>query len=284
MRLQRLIDQNHFIGRMLGAAIMLIGAAVACGARADTPAKNPGWLTDLQTHCRVWDSDVQPEESVHWQGACRNGVAEGPGVIQWTSSKISQTMEGTLRAGRMEGRGFSVFSNGNRVEAEFHDGMLEGLCVITTADGTKTTMHYHENTPVGRVQVVWTTGAKLDGDFDANQQLHGTRTWPDGSTYEGDLKNYLADGKGAFIRADGLRYKGDFVAGKMEGEGEMLFSDGGLYQGSFHDDKPNGRGTMRAANGQIYRGAWVDGCLSQANSDNGTWAASGRSAASCGFN
>jgi hypothetical protein len=39
-----------------------------------------------------------------------------------------------------------------------------------------------------------------------------------------------------------------------------------------------------AANGQIYRGFWVDGCLTQANADNGMWAAAGRSPASCGFN
>ena len=76
------------------------------------------------------------------------------------------------------------------------------------------------------------------------------------------------------------------LAASIEGsirEGEMLFSDGGLYQGAFRDGKPNGRGAMRAANGQIYRGVRVDGCLSQANADNGMWAASGRRAASCGF-
>ena len=102
-----------------------------------------------------------------------------------------------------------------------------------TPDGTRTSLHYKQGKPFGRVQVVWPNGEKLDGEIDENQRLHGVRSSPDGSKYEGDLKNYMPDGKGSFIRADGLRYKGDFVAGKIEGEGEMLFSDGGLYQGSF---------------------------------------------------
>lgn len=276
MRLQRLIDRC-LSGHALAIGILCLAALPA---RADS-----GWLADPQTHCRVWDDDMQPGEAVHWKGACRSGIAEGPGVTEWLKDgKLATTVEGSLKAGRLEGRVLMNMANGTRIETEFHGGLIEGLDVITMADGTRTTLHYKQGKPFGRVQVVWTNGAKLDGDIDENGQMHGTRTWPDGSQYEGDLKNYLADGKGAFIRADGLRFKGDFVAGKMEGEGEMLFSDGGLYQGSFHDDKPNGRGTMRSANGQIYRGFWIDGCLSQANSDNGMWAASGRSAASCGFN
>jgi hypothetical protein len=250
----------------------------AMPARADS-----GWLTDPQTHCRVWDSDVQPEVSIRWKGTCRAELAEGAGVLEWSNGKLSQTVEGNWRAGRMEGRAFSVFSNGTRVETEFRDGLIDGLCVVTLADGTKIQSHYRADKPFGRVQVAWPNGEKLDGEVDENQQVHGVRSSPDGSKYEGDLKNYVPDGKGSLIRADGLRYKGDFVAGKIEGEGEMLFSDGGLYQGTFRDGKPNGHGTMRAANGQIYRGFWVDGCLSQPNADNGMWAASGRSGASCGF-
>jgi len=272
------------IGRAIGAAILLASAVIVCGVRAETPAKNSGWLSDPQTHCRVWDDDMQPGEEVHWKGACRNGIAEGPGVTEWLKDgKLTQTVEGSLKAGRLDGRILIHFANGARVETEFRDGLVDGLNVVIAADGTRTTRQFRAGKPVGRVQVVWTNGGKLDGDIDQDGQMHGIRSWPSGDRYEGDFKNYLADGKGSFIRADGLRYKGDFVAGKMEGEGEMLFSDGGVYQGSWHDDKPNGRGTMRSANGQIYRGFWTDGCLTEANSDNGTWAASGRSAASCGF-
>jgi len=269
--------------RAIAVAMFILGLAASSARAADAP-KHPGWLADPQTHCRVWDSNVEPDERVQWKGACKNGVAEGPGVLRWTSEKTDETIEGTLQAGRIEGRALVTTAIGSRIEAEFHNSMLEGVAVVTQIDGTKTTMHYHEDKQVGRVQVVWPNGEKLDGEIDENQQMHGIRTAPDGSKYEGDLKNFMPDGKGAFIRADGLRYKGDFAGGQIAGEGEMLFSDGGVYQGTFRDGKPNGHGTMRAANGQIYRGFWVDGCLSQANSDNGTWAASGRSAASCGFN
>jgi hypothetical protein len=263
-----------------------LAIAISCLVMGAPAARaGGGWLTDPQTHCRVWDDDMQPGEEVHWKGACRNGIAEGAGVTEWLKDgKLTTSIEGSLKAGHLDGRVLMNLATGARIETEFHGGLIDGLDVITTPDGTRTMLHYRQGKPFGRVQVVWPNGEKLDGEIDENQQLHGVRSSPDGSKYEGDLKNYMPDGKGSFIRADGLRYKGDFVAGKIEGEGEMLFSDGGLYQGTFRDGKPNGRGTMRAANGQIYRGVWVDGCLSQANSDNGTWAASGRSAASCGFN
>jgi hypothetical protein len=264
----------------LGAVLALLAFVAASPARADS-----GWLTDPQTHCRVWDDDMQPGEAVHWSGACRNGIAEGPGITEWLKDgKLTTRIEGSLAAGHLEGRVLMNTAAGARIETEFHGGLIEGLDVITLADGTRTTLHYKQGKPLGRVQVVWPDGETLDGEVDENQQMHGVRTYPDGSKYDGDFKNYMPDGKGAFIRADGLRYKGDFVAGKMEGQGEVLYSDGGVYQGAMHDDKANGQGTMRGANGQIYRGFWVDGCLSQANSDNGMWAASGRSAASCGFN
>ena len=60
---------------------MRVAVAIALLCFAALPGRaDSGWLADPQTHCRVWDDDMRPGEAVHWSGACRNGIAEGPGM------------------------------------------------------------------------------------------------------------------------------------------------------------------------------------------------------------
>jgi len=48
-------------------------------------------------------------------GRCQNGLAQGPGVVQWLEgSKPSGRDEGEWRDGKMTGRGVSTWANGNR--------------------------------------------------------------------------------------------------------------------------------------------------------------------------
>lgn len=48
---------------------------------------------------------------------------------------------------------------------------------------------------------------------------------PDGSQYQGDLKDGLMHGQGVLIWPDGSRYEGGFREGRLHGEGEVFLSD-----------------------------------------------------------
>lgn len=126
-----------------------------------------------------------------------------------------------------------------------------------------------------------------------------TLMFPDGSYYEGQLKNHVKHGAGRHVGADGSEYRGGYADGKPHGEGTYSYPDGrrkkvlydrgrliesrflshdmdengciygefeflGRYNGWFKGSKikgfiPHGRGIMRYDNGSIFSGQWENG-------------------------
>lgn len=266
------------------AAVPLAFALASAAAWAQAPAGV--WIADGRTGCRVWDAVPEPGETIRWSGACRNGYAEGTGVVEWyKAGSLTSTVEGTLRAGHLEGRALTQMVNGDRIEAEFRADVMEGLAVMTKPDGTKATMHFHENKPLGRVTLLRADGSKMEGEVDGSGQMRGIETSPNGNRYEGEYRNFFPNGKGTFVDGrNGGTYKGDFVDGRWEGQGEMIFDNRDIYQGAFQGGKANGYGVFRkGADGRVFRGIWVDNCLLPANSENGLGATIGKTLAECGI-
>ena len=58
------------------------GSAMAQTARPAQAAQE-GWIADSKTGCKVWDPMPQQNETVSWSGSCKNGLAQGRGVLQW---------------------------------------------------------------------------------------------------------------------------------------------------------------------------------------------------------
>src|SRR6266853_1959819 len=87
----------------------------------------PDWVTDPSSGCRVWNPNPQGDETITWSGACRDGLAEGRGVLQWFHNmRPAERYEGEFRAGRENGYG--VLSKPKaRYEGEFKDGKAHGL-------------------------------------------------------------------------------------------------------------------------------------------------------------
>ena len=79
-------------------------------------------------------------------------------------------------------------------------------------------------------------------------------TWPNGTSYEGDLKNNNMSGKGKFIWANGNKYIGDFIDGERTGKGKFIWTNGDIYEGDFVNSVKSGRGKFNLKNGDIYEG------------------------------
>ena len=87
----------------------------------------PDWVADPSSGCRVWNPNPQGNETISWSGACREGFAEGRGVLQWfRKNRPAERYEGELRAGRENGYGVLTKPKA-RYEGEFRDGMAQGL-------------------------------------------------------------------------------------------------------------------------------------------------------------
>jgi hypothetical protein len=83
---------------LVASALLTIGSASAGepGLRAclpdepdsvqiswDSPCQDGTWLFDTELGCRMWDWHPAPEDTALWTGACRAGIKERRGVVQW---------------------------------------------------------------------------------------------------------------------------------------------------------------------------------------------------------
>lgn len=92
----------------------------------------------------------------------------------------------------------------------------------------------------GNGQILTTKGSILfNGSFLFDSMNgKGQISLTDGSRYEGEIKNYIKEGKGIldFSEKDPQkrkRYKGEFKNGMMHGNGKLVFSDETEKKGMF---------------------------------------------------
>lgn len=155
-----MIIRTH-VTRMIVLAAATLTFARAFAEPIITPGDEPplpaAWMADPKTGCKVWNPHPQAGETISWNGACKNGLAEGRGYVQWfrdgspyersdgqwrggkqtgegTQVWPSGRYEGGMKDGEAEGRGILVL-NDVRYQGQFHNGLPEGEGVLKSSDG-----------------------------------------------------------------------------------------------------------------------------------------------------
>jgi len=105
------------------------------------------------------------------------------------------------------------------------------------------------------VSVKW-DGSCVDGKANGYGKLLKYKKGKLESTYEGDYKNGIREGKGIFTHSDGSVKQGAFVNGQLTGKGEME-SDGNKYIGEFINYCLHGNGILFLSNGAKFEGYFV---------------------------
>jgi MORN repeat len=160
--------------KCVAAVVVLLAGAVAVQDHAQAQAG--GWITDTSAGCKVWNPHPQPNESVHWSGACANGLAQGRGAAQWFRNTLPfETDEGEWRTGRQAGYGTQVWPSG-RYDGDLVDGEPHGhgVMIVQAAryegdfrngrpDGAGTLTDGH-----GSFSGAWTNGCFRDGSRKAS--------------------------------------------------------------------------------------------------------------------
>jgi hypothetical protein len=89
---------------MIQRGIILLASALLLGVTAEASAGD--WIADAKTGCKVWNPNPTPGEGASWSGACRDGIAEGKGTLQWLKGgEAYECDEGDWQAGRQTGQG-----------------------------------------------------------------------------------------------------------------------------------------------------------------------------------
>ncbi len=84
-------------------------------------------------------------------------------------------------------------------------------------------------------------------------------TYPDGSSYLGEIIDGKRHGEGTWIRPDGTRYKGQWENDRPHGQGIIIWPDGKKYTGQWRNGKRHGRGVEIYPDGKKVEGEWEEG-------------------------
>ena len=272
-------DRRFLLFAILGP--LLLGAAFSASAA------EPGWIAEPGNGCKVWNPNPQPDESIHWTGGCRDGMADGDGVLTWygqDKSKETERETGRFQRGRMNDRhGSQINSTGVKITGAWVEGRLRGRAVLTGPNGE----HYagswrdgqkdgfgdyvwpngdryigfwHQGRRSGYGSLIWKKGGRYDGHWSEDAfEGAGTRVWNDGALYRGDWSKAVRSGKGKLTLRDGTVFEGDWLDDHPEGACLIKAADRSRYEGSCHGWGPDGSGVKQWPNGDRYRGEWQAG-------------------------
>jgi hypothetical protein len=155
-------------------AFVLLGSLLALSS---TAVAEDGWLEDTRAGCKLWVRNLEPGDAVVWNGACKDGFADGRATYQFTlDGKPTWKGEAEFRQGKREGAGSAQNADGTRLEGEYKGGVLNGRVIET--DGT---------------------GDRYVGTYrNGERNGPGRYSYKNGDTYEGEFKDGLPNGKGTF--------------------------------------------------------------------------------------
>ena len=134
-----------------------------------------GYIID-SNGCKIANPSPKPNETVTWTGECKDGFAEGTGVMQWFEDKqAGPRYEGTLAHGALSGQGKLTLPDGSTYEGGWLDGRQSGQGTLRASDGGSYEGGWKNGKPDGHGVMHAATGETVDG------------VWKDG-TYEGPAK------------------------------------------------------------------------------------------------
>ena len=199
--------------------LALIAAVLSLNAAADDGITYAG-----ESNCRVVDPHPVPEQSATWNGACKDGYAEGPGALQWYLKKQpTARFEGTMVRGQPEGDGAYRYANQSQYEGQFKNGLRDGAGTFVYADGSQLKATYQHDTVVGSVTRRYLNGDRYEGGW-SRHGPHGAgkMTYALGGSYEGSWTQGQRDGHGVIVYPNGIRLEVEFAQGRRVGTPDAM--------------------------------------------------------------
>ena len=217
-----------------------------------------------------------------YTGEFRNGMFHGKGRRCWASGDV---YNGRWRDGVRSGRGVLRRSDGFTYKGDWVDGVVhgEGECLWDDAHPQKRYQgEFQDGTRQGRGCLETKEGVVYKGQFVRDECVSGQMILPNGSMYEGELKEWFPEGSGTAHYNDGTSFQGEWRRGIPRGPGERsgpgmatlrgCFGEAGCsgpgsrvfevdgevftYKGQLKDNRMHGKGTLAwpTPNEKVYTG------------------------------
>jgi len=129
------------------------------------------FIKDARTGCMIWDEYYAPEDSISWEGKCKDKLADGSGTLIWYAhGKETARYAGSMLKGNPNGKGKYIFVGAGKLEGNFVDGVLLNLedpylkrleknkiSIVDSTDlyvndGKSQTLFYYALVPKGKIK------------------------------------------------------------------------------------------------------------------------------------
>jgi hypothetical protein len=199
-------------------ARLLLALSISLSLNAAAEDK-PVWYGEA--NCRIAALEPHPAgDFVKWSGKCKDGYAEGAGVLEWSVwGHGDRKLEASLARGEVVGEGTLVDEKGSYA-GTFRDGVPHGQGYFEYANEKGS---YEGGVAAGLrdgtgIFIYW-DHSRYEGEWKSDKRHgHGNATFALGGSYEGDWKDGEFDGEGTIVYAgSGRKYTGQFQDGHVAG-------------------------------------------------------------------
>ena len=167
--------------------------------------------------------------------------------------------EGEFKNGIREGYGIYYYSNGDKFEGEFKNEIREGFGVFYFSDGILYEGEFKNGIIEGYGIYYYSNGDIYKGEFKHGiREGYGIYYYSKGDKYEGEFKGGIKEGYGIYYYSNKYKYKGEFKYDKFEGYGILYSLDGSKYEGQFKNGLKEGYGKIYYSEGDKYEGEFKD--------------------------
>ena len=174
-------------------------------------------------------------DGAEYVGEWVNDKRVGYGV--YTPFDRQWTYSGDWKDDKREGQGKLVYADGNYTyEGGFQNDVPHGNATVTFGDGRTFEGAYVRGKQIGQGSLEFPNGRRIVGDF-VELQPHGRAIdTSQTTTFDGEWKNGLLDGRVVMTAASGARFEGEYIRGKRNGPGMETFADGSARRCNWVDD------------------------------------------------
>jgi hypothetical protein len=161
--------------RAVASALGLLVAFLPATLQAED--EDVSWIADAKG-CKIANPFPQPNETVTWSGECKDGLADGEGVLEWyVDGQPRDRYEGTLKQGWAEGKG-TLVREGMRYSGDWKRSAQDGEGRYEGADGSWYQGQWKEGQPHGQGEYQGPDGRRISG------------TWVDGEFQDETEEDY----------------------------------------------------------------------------------------------
>ena len=247
---------------------LLLASAGALAEPATLPAAHYG-----DSNCHIGALLPVPSNGrVSWTGACKDGYAEGPGVLAWNDADDNKRrIEGTLAHGGIAGEATLIWDKDdrrNRYIGLLRDGQPEGQGFFQYANGDMYEGGVARGKPEGAGIQVDADRSRYEGQWrDGRRHGQGRATFTRGGSYDGEWKDDKFDGTGTIVYAGTPRtWQGRFVDGRPDTVAAPVVAAAGNYKVQADDLRTGSKVRKVVANVYIPPAAsWAQLSVEQQN-------------------